>query len=348
MNIPRNLLIACCAVAAFSVPALAGVTINEPADNSDVSAPFKLSASASTCSGQSVNSMGYSFDSSSDTTVIKAQSIDQSIDSSTGTHTLHVKAWGDKGASCVEDVVIDVKSGGSTSSGGSSNSSEVPSDAKTVSNIQALGGWQKSHDSGGSGSSSGSSSMVSSPSLYGGTRRFETSFSNNGDERYSISFADDVNAQNFFYDAWVYFTSSVSKIGNLELDINQVMADGKTLLVGVQCDGYTGHWAYTANTGSASDVKPKWLTASNTACNPRNWGTDKWHHVQYSFSRDTSGTITYESVWLDGVESKINAKAFGAADLGWGPTINTQFQVDGYGGSGSSTVYLDALKISRW
>ena len=87
--------------------------------------------------------------------------------------------------------------------------------------------------------------MVSSPSLYGGTRRFETSFSSGGDERYSVSFADDVNAQNFLYDAWVYFTSSASKLGNLELDVNQVMADGKTFL-----------WASSATVTQATGITP--------------------------------------------------------------------------------------------
>lgn len=345
---PRNVLIALCAAVTVSLPAFAGVTVNEPSNNADVTSPFKLSASASTCSSQSVSTMGYSFDSSSDTTVIKGQSINQDIDSSTGTHTLHIKAWGDNGASCVEDVAIDVKSGGSSSTSSSAGSSEVPSDAKTVSQIQALSGWHATHDSGGSGSSSGSTSVVSSPSLYGSTRAFETKFSSNGDERYSVSFADDVDSQNFFYDAWVYLTSSSSKIGNIEMDVNQVMADGKTVLVGIQCDGYTGQWAYTVNTGSASNVKPKWYSKSGTSCNPRSWSQNQWHHVQYSFSRDDSGNITYKSVWLDGKETSLNATAFGAADLGWGPTINTQFQVDGFGGSGTTTVYVDNLTISRW
>lgn len=343
MRLPRILFAVCCAVVAFSLPAFAGVTVNSPSNNSSVSSPFTLSASASTCSSQSVNAMGYSFDSSSSTTVVDAQSIDRSIDSSTGTHTLHVKAWGDNGASCVEDIVIDVKSGGTSGS----SSSEVPSNAKTVSHIQSLSGWQHSHDSGGGGSSSGSSSIVSSPSLYGSTRAFQTSFSNSGDERYSVSFSDDVDSENFFYDAWVYPTNSASKLGNLELDVNQVMANGKTVLVGIQCDGFTGHWAYTVNTGSASDVKPKWYSKSGTSCNPRDWSQDKWHHVQFSFSRDSSGYITYKSVWLDGNETQLNATAFGAADLGWGPTINTQFQVDGMG-SGTVTMYLDNLTISRW
>lgn len=345
MNFPRNAFLAVCAVAGLSVPALAGVVVNQPANNSDVSSPFKLSASSSNCSGASVAAMGYSFDSSSDTTVIKGQSIDQDIDASAGSHVLHVKSWG-SGTACVEDVAITVKAGASSTTS-SSSSSEVPSYAKSVSHIQALSGWKATHDSGGSGSSSGSTTIVSSPSLYGSTRRYESSFSNSGDERFSVSFADDTSSENFFYDTWVYLDGSGSEIGNLEFDVNQVMADGKTVLVGVQCDGYTGHWAYTVNTGSASSVRPRWYSKSSTYCNPRNWSRYKWHHVQYSFSRNSSGYINYKSIWLDGQQFSINTTAFGAADLGWGPVINTQFQIDGYG-SGTVKAYLDNLTISRW
>lgn len=342
MHLPRKAFYACCAVLALSAPAMAGVTINAPSNNANVSSPFTLSASAATCSSQSVSAMGYSFDSSSDTAVVNHQSMDIQVASSSGTHTLHVKAWGSNGSSCVTDVVVDVQSGSEEAS------AEVPDDAHAVSNIQALSGWQKGHDSGGSGSSSGLTSIVPSPSLYGNTRAFQTTFSNGGDERYSVDFSDDVNAENFFYDAWVYLTNSGDQIGNLEMDVNQVMADGKTLLVGVQCDGYSGHWAYTVNTGSSSDVKPQWVSKSGTSCNPRNWSRHTWHHLQFSFSRDDSGTITYQDVWFDGTKSSLNERAYGAADLGWGPTINTQFQVDGYGSSGVVTVYMDNLTISRW
>jgi hypothetical protein len=346
MNIPRTTVLACLGVFALSIPAFAGVTVNSPVNNTDVSSPFTLSASAATCSNESVVSMGYSFDSSSNTTVVKAQSIDTSVSSSSGAHTLHVKAWAPNGISCVTDVAINVTS--TTSSTSSTTSRGIPSYAVKISSIQALSGWKATHDSGGSGSSSGSTYMVSSPSLYGGTRKFETSFTNSGDERYSTSFSDDVDSKNFFYDGWVYLTSSAGKLGNLELDVNQVMANGQTVLAGVQCDGYTGHWAYTVNKGSASDVKPSWVSASGTSCNPRSWTQDKWHHVQFSFSRTDSGTITYHAVWLDGVESTLNATAFGAADLHWGNVINTQFQTDGYGSSGTITVYLDSLTIYRW
>ncbi|MBV8281803.1 MAG: hypothetical protein JO347_07035, partial [Candidatus Eremiobacteraeota bacterium] len=254
-------------------------------------------------------------------------------------------AWGPDGAACVTDIKITIRAGTETPE---NDSSQVPSDAATVSNIEALSGWKKSHDDGGPGSSSGSTSMVSSPSHSGNARKFYTEYSNGGDERYTVAFSDDVDSKNFFYDGWVYFKSSSKDIGNLEMDINQTMANGKTVLIGVQCDGYSGEWAYTANQGTASDPKPRWHSKSGTSCNPRSWSTDTWHHVQASISRDDSGYITYHSVWLDGVENKLNAKVFGAADLAWGNVITTQFQIDGFGSSGKTTVYLNDLSISRW
>jgi hypothetical protein len=331
-------------LAIVAIPALASVTVNSPSSGGEVASPFNLSASAGSCSSQNVSAMGYSFDNSADTTVIDGSSIETPVGSAAGTHTLHVKAWGDKGSTCVTDVTVTVQ--GSPTSG--TGDTVVPSNAVSVSSIQTMGNWARSHDDGGPGSSSGSTSIVSSPSLDGSSRRFVTQFSNGGDERYSVSFADDTSSTNFFYDAWIYLTSSASRIANLEMDTNQVMPNGQTVLIGVQCDGYTGNWAYTVNKGTAKSPKPQWVNKSGTQCNPRNWSTDKWHHVQAFFSRDDSGTITYHSVWLDGAESKLDATAYGAAALGWDPVINTQFQVDGFGSSGTSTVYLDNLTVSRW
>ena len=346
MKISRISFLTSCVALAMSLPAMAGVIVNQPANNTDVSSPFTLSANASNCSSASVVSMGYSFDSSSNTTVFKGQSIDTSVSSSAGGHTLHIKAWAPNGIVCVADVAITVKTA-TTATTATSTSSAIPSYAQSVSHIQALSNWKAAHDSGGSGSSSGSTYMVSSPALYGGTRKFESSFSNSGDERFSTQFSDDVNSHNFFYDGWVYFTSSASKLGNLEMDVNQVMANGETVLVGVQCDGYSGEWAYTVNTGSATSVRPHWVSKPGTSCNPRSWKQNTWHHVQFNFSRNDSGYITYKSVWLDGAQTNLNATAYGAAKLGWGPVINTQFQLDGLG-SGTVTAYLDNLTIYRW
>lgn len=342
MHIFRSTTLAASVMFALAIPAMAGVTVTSPVNNTDVSSPFTLSAFASTCSSKNVVSTGYSFDSSTDTTIYSGQSIEASVSVSSGTHTLHVKAWG-QGVSCVTDVTIKV-----TSNSATSESVSIPSDADIASDLQVLSGWSAKHDTGGPGSSSGYLSIVSSPSLYGNTLRTVTNFTNDGDERYSVAFSDNTEAENYFYDGWVYLTSSAKDLANLEFDINQTMSDGKTVMTGVQCDGWSGTWAYTANKGSASSPKPTWVHASGTSCNPQKWSQDKWHHVQASISRDSSGNVTYHSIWLDGAETKLNATVYGANDLGWGPAVSTQFQVDGDGSSGHVTVYLDQLVISLW
>jgi len=188
--------------------------------------------------------------------------------------------------------------------------------------------------------------MTGSPSVSGNARQFDTSFTNFGGETYSLVYNNDPSATNFFYDAWVYLSSSASNMASLEMDMNQVMANGATVIYGFQCDGYTGTWDYTANGGSLAKPVDKWVHSS-APCNVSNWAADQWHHVQISYSRDNSGNVTYHSVWLDGAEAKINATVFSAFALDWIPALLTNFQVDG-NGNGSNTVYLDALTISRW
>jgi hypothetical protein len=61
------------------------------------------------------------------------------------------------------------------------------------------------------------------------------------------------------------------------------------------------------------------------------------------------GNVTYNSVWLDGVEALINETVPSAFTLGWAAgTLLTNFQVDGVGAGGSSTLYLDNLTVYRW
>lgn len=342
MNVPKQIIVLSSFFALIAVPAFAGVTINSPYNGEDVKSPFTLSASASACSSQSIASMGYSLDNSSDTTIIDSSSIDVSVQASAGAHTLHVKSWGNKGASCVSDVTITVA--GTTSA--VTNAAVVPSGSASVSSIQVLGGWKEQHDPGTSGSSSGSMSVVSSPAYSGSSRKFVTKFSGSGGELYNVSYGDDTSATNFFYDGWVYISGSSSTLGNIEMDMNQVMGNGQTVIYGFQCDGWNGTWDYTENAGSPTSPKDTWIH-SKAACNPRNWSTNTWHHVQVYYSRTSSGVVTYHSVWLDGAESTINATVPSAFALGWAPTLLTNFQVDG-DGSGTQTIYLDDLKISRW
>jgi hypothetical protein len=315
------------------------VNVTSPSSGANVTSPFTLMASAPSCAGNQTTAMGYSLDGSTSTTIVDAASINTSVTAANGAHTLHVKAWGNGGGSCDTDVVISVTA--------PANAAVVPAGAISVSAIQALSSWQAINDTGASGSSTGSDNLVGSPAYSGTARQFVTNFTNAGDERYYVSFGDDTESTNFLYDTWVYLTSSSSQLANLEMDLNQTMSNGQTAIFGFQCDGYSSTWDYTANKGTPQNPVPTWVK-STAACNARNWSINTWHHVQISYSRDDSGNITYNAVWLDDVQQNINATVNSAFALGWAPALLTNFQIDGLGSSGTTTVYMDDLTIYRW
>jgi hypothetical protein len=329
--------------AAFS--ALAQTTIISPSNNEQVSSPFTLNMSATSCSSKPATAVGYSLDNSASTSSWSAQSIDGPVAAPSGTHTLHVKVWNEAGGVCVTDVTVDVNEAGTVASGALA---VVPSNATTVSGIQALDNWIAIHDGGTPGSSSGAMSMINNPSLTGAAKLFANQFKDFGGERFSVQFADDVNATKFFYDGWVYIADNANGFSNLEFDLEQTMANGETVIMGFQCDSWNGTWDYAVNGGSATKPNDTW-GHSSAACNVRSWGANQWHHVQIHFSRNDSGWVTYNSVWLDGTEQSLNVTAFSGFALGWGPAIVTNFQIDGASsGTTWGNVYLDELEVYRW
>lgn len=313
-------------------------SIASPANGAALSSPFSLSASSANCYGQPTSAIGYSVDNSSYTYIVGGTVLNTSVTTGTGGHTIHVKSWGNGGAGCVNNLAVNV---GATTAA-------TPSNATNLSNLQASAGWSAEHDTGSGGSSSGWSGLTNSPSRTGSARHFSTSYSSYGDERYIANFSDDIYAHNFVYDGWVYIQDTALGIANIETDLNQVIGNGWTVILGFQCDGWSGTWDYTANRGSATSPNDQWVH-SWAKCNPRNWSVNAWHHLQISMSRDDYGNVTYQSVTLDGATQTLNATVFSGFALGWGQTMLTNFQVDGGTSYGyGSNVYLDDLTISRW
>ena len=216
----------------------------------------------------------------------------------------------------------------------------VPSNAIVASSIQTRANWHFNHDAGTPGNAEGETSLVSAPSLSGNAREVNSSYSNAGGEIYSVSYAKDTVSSHFLYDVYVWVEAG-SQIANLEMDSNQVTANGQTVIYAFQCDGYAKVWDY-------SGPGAHWVK-SKQPCDVNAWATDTWHHVQISYQRDDAGNVTYNSVWLDGNEQVLNATVPSSFSLGWAVgVVQTQFQVDGPGASGSSTLYFDNLTISRW
>jgi hypothetical protein len=323
MKLTRKLSCAALALAAAVVPSYAQTVITSPTNGQQVISPFTLNMTASTCSGQSVTAVGYSLDSSTNTSSWPAQYINGPVAAPSGSHTLHVKVWNGSGAVCVTDVGIDVI-------------------------IQSLGNWITVHDGGTPGSSSGTMSMASSPSMTGTSRLFANQFNNFGGQRYSVQFDDNATAQNFFYDGWVYIAGSADGFANLEFDLDQTMPNGQTVVMGFQCDSWIQRWDYAINAGSPTSPNDTWQH-SYAPCNVHSWGANQWHHVQIYFSHNNSGWVTYHSVWLDGVEQDLNFTVFSGYALGWGPAVVTNFQIDGNTSATSwANVYLDELTVYHW
>lgn len=341
MNLLRKLFVGSSAFAVLTGSALAGVTVSSPENGASVYSPFNLSANASTCSSQNVVSMGYSFDSSTDTIIVSGAALNASVAYTSGSHTLHVKAWGSSGAACDTDVAITIDSDAMASL------LSLPADVLSVSAIQVLSNWIGSTDTAGSGTTTGWTTIVGSPSLSGHAREFQITFTNSGSERFDDTFGDDNTSTNFLYDTYVYLNSTSSKIANLEFDLNQTMQNGQTAIFGFQCDGWSSTWDYTANAGSPTNPVDTWVH-SHQYCNPRTWSINVWHHVQIGYYRNSSGQVTYQAVWLDGLEMPINATVSSAFALGWSPVLLTNFQIDGYGSSGAANVWMDNLTVYRW
>ena len=327
----------------LAVPAFAGVVVNSPVNGADVSSPFTLSATAATCSSQPVSAVGYSLDSSTSTATENSQTLDVQVSSGTGSHTVHVKAWGDQGALCVSDVAVNVA--GPVSS--LTSLPVVPAYSAAVGAVQTLGNWLFEHDASTGGWSSGAMKITNSPSRSGYAREFYTVYGNHGGERYHAAFADDEAATNFSYDVWIYLGPSAANIGNLEFDLNQVMPNGQTAIFGMQCDGYTYTWDYNANWTGPWKPTNRWMH-SKAPCNIRGWGRNQWHHLQMSYSRTAWGVVTYHAVYVDGHEEVINATAPSSYAVGWAPVLLTNVQMDGLGSSGSITLFVDDLTIYRW
>jgi hypothetical protein len=350
MKLMQNLSLACLALMAAAIPAVAQTVITSPANGSQVSSPFTLNMTASTCSSQPVTAVGYSLDNSSNTSSWPVQYINGPVAAPSGWHTLHVKVWNGAGAVCVTDVSIDVDAtpATNTASGSSGSTSIIPAGAVNVSSIQTLGNWITIHDGGTSGSSSGTTNLASSPSMTGTSRLFANQFNNFGGQRYSVQFDDDANSQNFFYDAWVYIAGSAAGFSNLEFDLDQTMPNGQTVIMGFQCDSWIQRWDYAVNGGSPTSPNDTWLH-SYAPCNLQSWTPNQWHHVQIYFSHNESGWVTYHSVWLDGAEQDLNFTVFSGYELGWGPAIVTNFQIDGNSsGTTWGNVYLDEVTVHRW
>lgn len=278
--------------------------------------------------GFSVDNGGVAVDSVSPG--LSNDTIDILLVAGAGDHTIQVYQWNSQNDQCEASVSFTVLP-----------SVSPPVTAVAINNVQARA-WEWHHDPATGATSTGTSELVSSPFVTLGdtSREFDVSFTSNGGELFSSTIGKDTVATHFIYDIWVYIPNP-SALANVEMDMNQVMANGETVIYGFQCDGWSGTWDYTSESPSGHWVH------SQYPCNPRTW-SNEWHHVQIQYERDATGIVTYQAVVFDGQQNDLNETVVSAEPLGWTVgTLLVNFQLDGKG-SGAVTAYVDDLTIYRW
>jgi hypothetical protein len=320
-------------MAVVSLAAHASVTVTSPASGTTSLSPvhYVATSTAPTCK-KGVASMGI-YVNNVLKYVVQGNKLNTSLSFEPGTYDTVVQEWDHCDGATKTSIPITIIN----------PLSVVPSTAVSIPDVQSLSTWKAQHDpaTGNTATSTGTMTLVD------GVRTFVTSYTNAGGELYWATLGSDTTSHNFFYDGWVYLPSPSTNVANVELDFDQVLSNGDTIIFGFQCDGYNNVWDYNEQSSIVTNAAAHWVH-STQPCNPRKWSTNTWHHVQIYYSRDDAGNATYHTVWLDNVPQDINATVYDEFALKWGSVILTNLQVDGVGPSGTATVSLENLTIYRW
>ena len=190
--------------------------------------------------------------------------------------------------------------------------------------------------------------MVGSPSLSGNALEFYTTYTYYGGELYYVSFGNDTTSSNFVYDGWVYLDNSSGSIANLEMDMNQVMPNGETVIFGFQCDGWNGTWDYTENAGTPTAYVDHWVNSS-AACNAQTGLRTPGITSRSAIRAMTTAMSPINRCGSMETNSRSTPQCLPhllwAGRRRFSPTFRWTASSPG---ASSSTVYLDNLTISRW
>jgi hypothetical protein len=317
------------------------ITVTYPVSGSTVPFPAWVRANSGGCYGQAPVSLAYSVDNgsllTSGITPSEINAPDRTI--TAGTHTIYLKTSINSGDCPAVETTFTV-------TGAAGAGATMPANAASSGDLDDSTRWKWHHDSGTPGDSKGSSLYpTSNLSMDDRAREFYVTYTDNGGELSSVDFANDTTSTHFVYDTYIYLTDP-SQVQNIEMDMNQVLADGKTVILATQCATNSGTWEWSTITGKGG---AEWRP-SNVPCCPKTWTANAWHHVQIATHRDSAGMVTHDWVVLDGALSSFqNATGPSSPKLGWGiGELILNFQLDGSGSSGSITAYIDQMTVYRW
>lgn len=325
----------------ITVSEQSGVWISSPT-SSGVHSPVNYAATSTTNCSKGVASMGVYVNNKLNY-VAQGAKLNTSITLSPGSYDTVVQEWDYCGGSTFKHVPIAVSGNG-----------------KTLSNLQASGGWTgygefpPKYDickKCGPGVTWSMTQGISSPSRSGNATKFSIGgttpyadvlwtnplvgdFSSQGmpDREHKII----PNVHNFTYD--LYFYSSNLELSQvLEFDINQYL-NGMGFTWGHQCRIAGGHefdiW---------DNVNWHWIP-TGVPCKPIN---NSWNHLILQVERTWDNVLLYHSITLNGQTTVID-RYYPPFPVGSWYGITANYQMDGNYKQSPYTVFVDNFNLTYW
>ena len=351
----------------LTINAVNGVAVNvsSPANGATVPLTFNVVASATTGNSGAVVTGWHIYIDSIDQwgTSGPTSSINQSVSTTSGPHTMLVRAWDSTGA--FGDQTLSITGG---------NGLEPPPGATTVADLdealtktdgsdvqKVVDGWTVAAGSctGACAAKAGSldavysvTNGVASPSRDGSSSKLTISQSPQyTNDLFWLKIGAQDAATHFLSDFWVYPESSMSSAQAMEYDIFQFLG-GRNYMWGTQCNLISHRWqADTENGAGWVDLKKPdgtYLTCGTSGSYDTVFAPGAWHHVKWQVERLTDGSnkCRYDALEFDGTVHTLN----------WDQTSGTtswhnagfQFQQDTNVNGTGWVEYIDQAQLSFW
>jgi hypothetical protein len=212
--------------------------------------------------------------------------------------------------------------------------------AKTISDIQKLGGWQSCFGSC-TGTPAAVFSMaqgVSSPSLSGSSARFQLLSGTKpfGGALWFKALGAQNSATHFIYDLNFYVDNPAAAQA-LEFNVTQ-SANGGRYNFSTQCD------LAGANTWRVWDpVGFKWVGSAATCAAP---AAKTWVHLVWEFERQPGGSVIFTAVTMNGQRQIVNLSMPHTSDGSSG--VDIAYQSDANLTGAPYSVWLDKVSLTFW
>jgi hypothetical protein len=311
-----------------------GVTVSSPSPGANLASPAHFVASAVSDSSAPITAMMIYVDDQAQYTNYQS-SLDTYLNLGSGNHTAVVKSWNAWGAMYTKTVQFSVGGSAAPPTGGSGGN--------TISNIQALPGWNSCSDCAGAGNNVpvaqySMTEHLGSPSLTGNATQFWLG----GDSPYAnaiwwknLSAGSD--ASHFTYDLYFYMDNP-SAAEALEFDVN-LSYNGRYYVFGTQCSPL---WSHTWDTW---DMNAGSWNSTGISC--PTFPAYTWNHVTLQFERTWDNKLHFVSIAMNGNQHYVD-RYVNSQGTGYSNGVSVDFQMDGDYRQTDYSVWLDKVNLSYY